>query len=76
MENLLTPHIWLLAIAIVAFFAVGRPRLAAAIATDDGTIENISSYPIDGNWGDDIHFVLVGDDSHAEGATDFKVVTP
>src|SRR5260370_4772808 len=56
MENLLTNHVWLLALAIVAFFAVGKPRLAAAIATDDGRIENVSSYPIDGNWADDIQF--------------------
>ncbi|HYW88736.1 MAG TPA: hypothetical protein VFB50_13250, partial [Chloroflexota bacterium] len=54
----------------------GGPELASALASDDGTIENISSYPIDGNWGDDIHFVLVGDDSHAEGATDFKIADP
>jgi hypothetical protein len=52
------------------------PELASAIATDDGTVENVSSYPIEGNWGDDIHFVLVGDDSHAKGATDFKIATP
>jgi len=51
----------------------GGPELAAAVATDDGTIEYVSSYPIDGNWGDDVHFVLVGGDSHAEGATDFKI---
>ena len=50
--------------------------VASAVASDDGTIENVSSYPIDGNWGDDIHFVLVGDDSHAEGATDFKIANP
>jgi hypothetical protein len=54
----------------------GGPELASAVASDDGTIEHVSSYPIDGNWGDDIHFVLVGDDSHAEGATDFKIANP
>jgi hypothetical protein len=54
----------------------GGPELASAIASDDGTVEDVGSYPIDGNWGDDIHFVLVGDDSHTEGATDFKVATP
>jgi hypothetical protein len=54
----------------------GGPELAAAVANDDGTIEHVSSYPIEGNWGDDIHFVLVGDDSHAEGTTDFKIANP
>jgi hypothetical protein len=52
------------------------PELASAVASDDGSVEHVSSYPIDGNWGDDIHFVLVGDDSHAEGATDFKIANP
>ena len=54
----------------------GGPELASAVASEDGTIEHVSSYPIDGSWGDDIHFVLVGDDSHAEGATDFKIANP
>ena len=54
----------------------GGPELASAVASDDGTLENVSSYPIEGNWGDDIHFVLVGDASHAEGATDFKIASP
>jgi hypothetical protein len=52
------------------------PSLGSAVATEDGTIEDIGSYPIDGNWGDDIHFVLVGDASHAEGVTDFKIANP
>jgi hypothetical protein len=51
----------------------GGPELASAVATDDGTLEHVSTYPIDGEWGEDVHFVLVGDDSHAEGVTDFKV---
>ena len=54
----------------------GGPELASATASDDGTVENVGTYPIDGNWGDDIHFVLVGNDSHAEGATDFKIGNP
>jgi hypothetical protein len=54
----------------------GGPELGAAVATDDGTVENIGAYPIVGNWGDDIHFVLVGESSHAEGATDFKIANP
>src|SRR6266851_4482247 len=54
----------------------GGTKLASAFASDDGTVEGISSYPIQGNWGDDIHFVLVGDDSHAEGTTDFKIANP
>jgi hypothetical protein len=54
----------------------GGPALGSAVASDDGTIERIGSYPIEGNWGDDIHFVLVGDASHAEGATDFKIANP
>ena len=54
----------------------GGPELASAVASDDGTIEHVGSYPIDGTWGDDIHFVLVGEDSRAEGATDFKIANP
>jgi hypothetical protein len=54
----------------------GGPALASAVASDDGTIEHVSSYPIDGNWGDDIPFVLVGDDSHTEATTDFKIANP
>ena len=54
----------------------GGPELASGIATDDGTVLNVGAYPIDGDWGDDIHFVLVGDASHAEGATDFKIAHP
>jgi hypothetical protein len=54
----------------------GGPELASGAAGDDGTVQNIGTYPIDGNWGDDIHFVLVGDASHAEGATDFKIANP
>ena len=51
----------------------GGPELASGLATDDGTVLNSGTYPIDGTWGDDIHFVLVGEASHAEGATDFKI---
>jgi hypothetical protein len=54
----------------------GGPALGSGVASDDGTIEHFGSYPIDGNWGDDIHFVLVGEASHAEGATDFKIANP
>jgi len=54
----------------------GGPSIASAVATDDGTVEAITSYPIEGNWGDDVHFVLVGEASHGEGATDFKSATP
>jgi hypothetical protein len=54
----------------------GGASIASAVATDDGTVEAITSYPIEGNWGDDVHFVLVGEASHAEGATDFKIATP
>jgi hypothetical protein len=54
----------------------GGTDLGAAVASDDGTVEGIGPYPIEGNWGDDIHFVLVGEASHAEGATDFKIATP
>jgi len=54
----------------------GGTSLASAVASDDGTVEGISSYPIEGNWGDDVHFVLIGDESHAEGSTDFKIANP
>jgi hypothetical protein len=54
----------------------GGTELGSGVASEDGTVENIGAYPIDGNWGDDIHFVLVGEASHAEGATDFKIATP
>ena len=56
--------------------ANGGQQLASAIASDDGTIENVSSYPIEGDWGEDVHFILVGNESRAEGATDFKLGAP
>jgi hypothetical protein len=51
----------------------GGPLLATATADDDGTALNFGAYPIDGNWGDDVHIVLVGSDSRVEAATDFKI---
>jgi hypothetical protein len=50
--------------------------LASGVADDYGTVEDFGSYPIDGNWEDDIHIVLVGDDSKVEAATDFKIAWP
>ncbi|MBV9173540.1 MAG: hypothetical protein JOZ81_26040 [Chloroflexi bacterium] len=48
--------------------------LASATADDSGTLENVSSYPVSGDWGDDIPFVLVGAQSGAKATTDFKIV--
>jgi hypothetical protein len=48
------------------------PELAQAVADDDGTFENISSYPVDGEWGDVVPFVFVGDDSGQDATTHFK----
>jgi hypothetical protein len=53
----------------------GGPALATATADDEGTAATFGTYPIDGGWGDDIHFVLVGSDSRVEAATDFKIST-
>ena len=43
---------------------------------DQGTAENISSYPVDGNWGDVVPFVLVGEESNATAITHFKFANP
>jgi hypothetical protein len=51
----------------------GGPVLATATADDEGTLLDFGTYPIDGNWGDDVHIVLVGSDSRVEAATDFKI---
>jgi hypothetical protein len=51
-------------------------EIASALASDDGTIEHVSSYPIEGDWGDDIKFVLIGKDSHTQASTDFKIANP
>jgi hypothetical protein len=51
-------------------------ELAAATADDDGTAENISSYPVDGDWGDVVPFVFVGEDSGATAITHFKFANP
>jgi hypothetical protein len=53
----------------------GGPVLATGAADEEGTSLNFGTYPIDGNWGDDVHFVLVGSDSRVEAATDFKITT-
>ena len=52
------------------------PELASATTDDNGSVENISSYPVDGSWGDDIPFVLIGAQSGAKATTDFKIATP
>ena len=49
--------------------------LATGTADDDGTVLDFGAYPIEGNWGDDVHVVLVGGDSKVEAATDFKITT-
>jgi hypothetical protein len=54
----------------------GGPELASAVASDDGTIENVSSYPINGDWGEDVKFVLIGESSHTLATTDFKIANP
>jgi hypothetical protein len=51
------------------------PVLASGTADDDGTVLEFGAYPIDGAWGDDVHFVLVGSDTRVEAATDFKITT-
>jgi len=52
------------------------PELAVGTADDAGTAENISSYPVDGNWGDVVPFVLVGGDSGVTAITHFKFANP
>ena len=53
----------------------GGLLLATGNADDDGTLLNFGAYPVDGDWGDDIHVVLVGSDSRVEAATDFKITS-
>jgi hypothetical protein len=48
------------------------PEVAQAVADDDGTFENISSYPVDGEWGEVVPFVFVGEDSGQDATTHFK----
>lgn len=52
------------------------PELAQAVADDEGTFENLSSYPVDGNWGDVVPFVMVGEDSGLDAMTHFKFENP
>jgi hypothetical protein len=53
------------------------PEVAQAVADDQGTFENASSYPVDGNWGDDaVPFVMVGEDSGLEATTHFRFDIP
>jgi hypothetical protein len=52
------------------------PELARAVADDEGTIDNVGSYPVVGKWGDVIPFVLVGEDSGAEAMTHFTLAHP
>ncbi len=54
----------------------GGRELASAVADDAGTFEHLSSYPVEGDWGAAIPFVLVGDESGAEAMTHFKIATP
>jgi hypothetical protein len=48
------------------------PELAQAVADDEGTFERLSSYPVDGDWGDVVPFVMVGEESGADATTHFK----
>jgi hypothetical protein len=52
------------------------PEVAQAVADMEGTFEHVSSYPVDGNWGDVIPFVMVGDDSGLDATTHFKFENP
>jgi hypothetical protein len=52
------------------------PELAVGVADDQGTIADLSSYPVDGNWGDVVPFVLVGEDSGQTATTHFKFANP
>jgi hypothetical protein len=52
------------------------PEVAQAVADDQGTFENVSSYPPDGDWGDVVPFVMVGEDSGLDATTHFKFAIP
>jgi hypothetical protein len=52
------------------------PEVAQAVADMEGTFEHVSSYPVDGHWGDVIPFVMVGDDSGLDATTHFKFENP
>jgi hypothetical protein len=53
----------------------GGAVLATGTVDDEGTLLMFGAYPVEGEWGDDVHFVLVGSDSRVEAATDFKITT-
>ena len=52
------------------------PVLAEATADDQGTFERLSAYPVAGDWGDVIPFVMVGIDSGGAATTHFKIASP
>ena len=52
------------------------PVLAEAAADDQGTFERLSAYPVAGDWGDVIPFVMVGIDSGGAATTHFKIASP
>jgi hypothetical protein len=52
------------------------PELASAVVDDEGNFVRLSSYLVDGDWGDVVPFVLVGDESGAEATTHFKIAKP
>jgi hypothetical protein len=54
----------------------GGPDLAVGVSDEEGTAENISSYPVDGEWGDVVPFVFVGELSGATAMTHFKFASP
>jgi hypothetical protein len=56
--------------------ARGGPVVAQTVADDQGTFERVSSYPVSGEWGDAIPFVMVGEESGAIATTHFKIATP
>jgi hypothetical protein len=52
------------------------PELAQTVADEQGTFARLSSYPVDGEWGDVVPFVLVGAESGREATTHFKIANP
>jgi hypothetical protein len=54
----------------------GGPDLGEVVADEEGTFTQLSSYPVDGQWGDVIPFVFVGQDSAQQATTHFKIANP
>ncbi len=52
------------------------PVLGESTADEDGVFTHLGSYPVDGEWGDVVPFVFVGQESRQQATTHFKIAKP